>query len=209
MILRDCQLKSQIVIPRYFRHCSEFQVLALLFLHFEVTFFLHKHEIYDNIILGGVHMALIICPECKKEISDKSNYCIHCGYPLENLNMICRIHGVDYDLSQIHNKIVGINNSSEPIRDKQLSLSYLKSLGIDSIDAMHLIDEISSTGIVPREFLSKKVSKNREVLVRCPKCGSTAISTGSRGFSLVWGFIGSGKTVNRCAKCGHKWEPKR
>ena len=27
-------------------------------------------------------MAIIICPECQKEISDKSIYCSHCGYPL-------------------------------------------------------------------------------------------------------------------------------
>ena len=29
-------------------------------------------------------MALIKCPECKKEISDKSKTCIHCGCPVEN-----------------------------------------------------------------------------------------------------------------------------
>lgn len=28
-------------------------------------------------------MALIQCPECQKEISDKSKVCIHCGYPLD------------------------------------------------------------------------------------------------------------------------------
>lgn len=28
-------------------------------------------------------MALIKCPECGREISDKSKACIHCGYPLE------------------------------------------------------------------------------------------------------------------------------
>ena len=27
-------------------------------------------------------MALIKCPECGKEISDKAKVCIHCGYPL-------------------------------------------------------------------------------------------------------------------------------
>ncbi len=27
-------------------------------------------------------MALIKCPECGKEVSDKSKNCIHCGYPL-------------------------------------------------------------------------------------------------------------------------------
>lgn len=45
--------------------------------------------------------------------------------------------------------------------------------------------------------------------IQCPKCGSDKISTGARGYSMMWGFIGSGKTVNRCGSCGHKWEPKR
>lgn len=45
--------------------------------------------------------------------------------------------------------------------------------------------------------------------VRCPKCSSTQIVTGQRGYSVVWGFWGSGKTMNRCANCGHRWEPRR
>lgn len=28
-------------------------------------------------------MALIKCPECSKEVSDKATDCIHCGYPLK------------------------------------------------------------------------------------------------------------------------------
>lgn len=35
-------------------------------------------------------MALINCPECGKEISDKSEMCIHCGYPLAE--KICGIN---------------------------------------------------------------------------------------------------------------------
>lgn len=31
-------------------------------------------------------MALIKCPECGREISDKSKQCIHCGYPIEQAN---------------------------------------------------------------------------------------------------------------------------
>ena len=42
---------------------------------------------------------------------------------------------------------------------------------------------------------------------RCPKCNSTAIVTGTRGFSIWSGFIGSNKTMNRCGNCGHKWYP--
>lgn len=29
---------------------------------------------------------LIQCPECGKEVSDKSDKCIHCGYPLKQKN---------------------------------------------------------------------------------------------------------------------------
>lgn len=52
---------------------------------------------------------------------------------------------------------------------------------------------------IQRQQVSKQIT--------CPRCGSTNITTGSRGFSLVTGFIGSGKTVNRCASCGYKWKP--
>ena len=43
---------------------------------------------------------------------------------------------------------------------------------------------------------------------RCPKCGSTYVSTVNRGYSIVWGFIGSGNAMNVCQKCGHKWKPR-
>ena len=43
----------------------------------------------------------------------------------------------------------------------------------------------------------------------CPKCGSTSIATVNRGYSLLTGFLGSGKAVNVCQMCGHKWKPGR
>ena len=59
--------------------------------------------------------------------------------------------------------------------------------------------------------LYEKTLKEKEELqfntLRCPKCGSTAITTGSRGINWFWGTIGSGKTVNRCGKCGYTWKP--
>lgn len=33
-------------------------------------------------------MALIKCPECGKEISDKAPACIHCGFPLDQLETV-------------------------------------------------------------------------------------------------------------------------
>lgn len=83
-------------------------------------------------------------------------------------------------------------------------------------------EEVSKNPLFdPEKAKSTKASdENREHMLRvssapkpeeparCPKCSSTQITTGSRGYSMVWGFIGAGKTVNRCARCGHKWEPK-
>lgn len=43
--------------------------------------------------------------------------------------------------------------------------------------------------------------------VACPQCGSTSIATINRGFSWFWGFLGSGKPINVCQKCGHKFKP--
>lgn len=43
----------------------------------------------------------------------------------------------------------------------------------------------------------------------CPKCGSTNVTTGARGWKWTTGFIGSGKTVNRCGNCGYTWKPGR
>lgn len=42
---------------------------------------------------------------------------------------------------------------------------------------------------------------------KCPKCGSTSITTAQRGYKLLTGFIGSSKMLNTCQNCGHQWKP--
>ena len=42
-----------------------------------------KFPIILNVInRGGIDVMLIKCPECGKEISNKSEQCIHCGFPI-------------------------------------------------------------------------------------------------------------------------------
>lgn len=56
---------------------------------------------------------------------------------------------------------------------------------------------------------AREAEKRRQASepVRCPKCGSTSIATTNRGFSLMWGFVGSGSPRNVCQKCGYKFKP--
>ena len=53
----------------------------------------------------------------------------------------------------------------------------------------------------------EQISQEQTSPITCPHCGSNQITTGQRGFSLLTGFIGSSKTVNRCGNCGYSWKP--
>lgn len=151
-------------------------------------------------------MSLIKCPECGKDISDKSEKCIHCGYPLVAESAECVINGRRYDLSKYKKRLDCLS-----IGDERGKLQIMMDLqkehsGIKPATIAYLIDTIQKTGKVPARYSDSDANNN--IQIRCPKCSSTQITTGSRGYSMVWGFIGSGKTVNRCAKCGHSWKPR-
>lgn len=152
-------------------------------------------------------MAIINCPECKKQISNLARQCIHCGCPIQKEN-VCIIDGKEFDLSEYKTEIINSKPLSNATRD-EIANSIFYYVRIISFKASEkIVDIIEETGEVPSSFDVNYMKRNINK-VSCPKCSSTQITTGSRGYSLAWGFIGAGKTVNRCAKCGYKWEPKR
>ncbi|MCD8299898.1 MAG: zinc-ribbon domain-containing protein [Clostridiales bacterium] len=57
---------------------------------------------------------------------------------------------------------------------------------------------------IPEGFYTVLPDENA---IRCPRCGYAAITTGTRGYNVATGFVGSGKTVNRCGNCGYTWKP--
>lgn len=66
---------------------------------------------------------------------------------------------------------------------------------------VHIMLEKQTTINNRKKFLERDNPK-------CPRCGSTAITTGQRGYHWFWGIHGSGESVNRCGNCGHTWKPK-
>lgn len=135
-------------------------------------------------------MALIKCPECKKEISDKSEKCIHCGYPIRNTPYAHEIvNGIDYDFSFLYEK-------------PHTKVQQIKEI----VDLTHC-DLIQGKNIVEKYNFPKIEYSEDENKIKCPKCGSISISTINRGYSIITGFIGSGSPRNVCQKCGYKWKP--
>lgn len=144
-------------------------------------------------------MALITCPECGKEISNKSKVCIHCGYPIEDKSTMCIINGISYDVSFLLDKSI-----STPLKAKQLHLLTKCDLK-DCINKTKIIVE---TNEIPKTlYIKQQKSEDEEDKIKCPKCGSPNVQLTNRGFSLMTGFIGSGLPRNVCQKCGFKWKP--
>ena len=72
------------------------------------------------------------------------------------------------------------------------------------------------------DTIQRENSDATDNIVKCPKCKSTQLTAGNKGFGLgkavvggillanpvglLGGFIGSKKLMISCLKCGHTWE---
>ncbi|MBQ7171101.1 MAG: ribosomal protein L7/L12 [Clostridia bacterium] len=163
-------------------------------------------------------MALIICPECGKEVSDKAAACIHCGFPFEKgdsksttplsykvtiptcrdnklaaVKIVCDVTG----LSLVDAK--NLVESPSPVIVKDTTLDRAKEIADRFLKARIDAQIVDSNGTVLAEDAQKAV--------RCQNCGATSIATLARGYSALWGFLGSGTPVNVCQSCGYKFKP--
>ena len=72
-------------------------------------------------------MAMMFCPECGKQVSDKANVCIHCGYPIQEYfaenNIERNVEEVSDEISDAEkeNKIVCPYCSSDKILIQQVT----------------------------------------------------------------------------------------
>lgn len=167
-------------------------------------------------------MALIKCPECGKEISDRAVSCPHCGYPIKNLSrekesvneyaVILEVYKASIvKCIKIVREVTGLGLKEAKEAVEKVPYLVIDKISLQAATAIKnaFEDEGAVASVVSSSEKSAKIATAREMKqVRCPKCGSTQITTGQRGFSFWTGFIGANKTVNRCAKCGYSWQPK-
>lgn len=176
-------------------------------------------------------MALIKCPECGKEISDRSKQCIHCGFPLEsasetNENKLYQVVLTDYSarnkvlLIKRIREITGLgladakklSESTPAVIKKALSKEECELIArnLSAEGATTRIEEDNDSKEKDTSFEDIGLSEPQDInKITCPRCGSSAITTVNRGYSLLAGFIGSGSPRNVCQNCGCKWAPGR
>ena len=150
---------------------------------------------------GKIMIRMKICPKCGDHMldyEDNESICRTCQHILINTNF----SEDDYDTAANADKlpelfqrirdryVINSPEFDEKLYNEVIDKEYMENMRVDAL----------------MESLSKNSQKNN--VLKCPKCGSTAITTGQRGFSLISGFWGSGKTMNRCGNCGYKWKPR-
>ncbi len=142
-----------------------------------------------------------LCPNCKSKSNENSSL-RGCGYStfLEENEYICEVCGKTVtDLKMLTEDYrILIKVSPEP----KFMESMIQLQETDIVEYNLKMSQFRTQ--VQQQENSRAQAANT---VKCPRCGSTNITAGQRGFSLLTGFVGSGKTVNRCANCGHKWRP--
>ena len=173
-------------------------------------------------------MALIKCPECGKEISDKAKACIHCGYPLDYLETTSEQPVVPKDNALYNVILVDTKNVVKAIsayqglsgsklidaKERIMKRPCIIARNVSRSEADSIKNQFEALGdttvaIESTDGKSEYVNEVKRDELRCPKCGSTAVEIGQRGFSIMTGFLGAGQTMNRCGNCGHKWKPKK
>lgn len=154
-------------------------------------------------------MALINCPECNKEISNKAQSCPHCGCPI-NLNTRYSIYIIGYRDTDI-----AVSAGLKEVLD--IDLDYENVVKILN-NLPYKICECNTQG--EAEVLAKKLDRwwiNVDVLdvngnsvnintniTLCPKCSSTNIQIVPRKWSLLTGIF-TNKTDRVCVNCKCKW----
>lgn len=154
-------------------------------------------------------MALIHCPECNKEISDKADICIHCGYPIKkyapsNINEYsskCLIDGVEYDLSQV----LALIQSNQQLQAIKVLVDVTKC-GLS--EAKNATDTIKKLGYIPESLnVHSSYGLNQP---KCPTCQSLdvekiSLSSKAIGGALFGLFSSDVRKTMHCKNCGYKW----
>lgn len=144
----------------------------------------------------------------------EDNLCQCCGNPLKKMNLsqkefleiIKYSANLDYILAldklkveniiEFEAKQKSVTEYQKVYEQKENAEQELQRMRVKMEQMQNTIDRLQS-----------EASSNYRNQVRCPRCGSTQISTGQTLKRGLFGLVYNQITVNRCANCGCTWEP--
>lgn len=148
-------------------------------------------------------MALMSCPECNKEISDKSKNCVYCGYPVSKYKLQnFKIGERTYDLSFV------LDNT---ITKKEKIIKFQDLSGYGLKESMYFVlDLYEEYDIIDNVNMQTNIVASKDCKPHCPTCNSTnlnKISTTSKVMNTaVWGILGTKRHKTfHCNSCGYEW----
>lgn len=152
-------------------------------------------------------MALINCPECNKEISDKASNCPNCGCPINNdkYHLYITDCGTKTSLWNGISSILNLDYGYEDMDNIVNNLPY-KITECDSKEEASLISQKFEKYYVDIEIKDSVgcVATPTQRVVLCPKCNSDKIQLLNRKWSVLSGFATN--KVNRvCVNCKYKF----
>lgn len=141
------------------------------------------------------------CPECYKKKPSLA-------YAVSE-NSICNIHNIQ--MSKLNISVDDFEDIALVTKcDSDCIQSMIKLKEEDPIEYQLKMAKFRELAKIKNEEYEEACRKSEEEQTKpkCPRCGSTSITTGARGVNNFWGFLGASKTVNRCGNCGHTWTPR-
>ncbi|MBR0229298.1 MAG: zinc ribbon domain-containing protein [Clostridia bacterium] len=128
-------------------------------------------------------MAIVLCPECKWEVSDRAHYCPHCGNPL-NTNPISQKQQIDipkpiiYGEKYYNTQLKKINKSLIPFRILGwfgLIIGFICLLAGFFIPALIFLPG-AFICITSKPADKVKAGVMSDNTICCPRCGSTEMA---------------------------------
>lgn len=147
----------------------------------------------------------MFCPNCGYNCGD-ANFCPKCGCSLKGTAAVVPTpENAPDETASRYEKYKVNGNKIATIAEIR------KGTGMSFDEAVLIADELFCDVMPPARTWAWEQKRRSELdasdQVYCPKCLSTSVSANRRGYSIVWGFIGSRKVVCTCLKCGHRWKP--
>ncbi len=162
-------------------------------------------------------MALLICPECQKEVSEFAEKCVNCGCPIEFIKsnqkkrLYTIINGNRKDVTFFVEKILDDSYNEDVLN---FNIKLMNELDVSMIGFVKAVKECNGA---PSEYNDKSIKQwnqeHQKIKIsnpKCPTCGSTNIRKilGTKKAASIIGFGILSNNISKtfeCLNCKYKW----